>query len=73
MIHTRFDQIKAFSNRDEDTTIFRADLHQVPDVGQVVNIKGDPYIVRYVGWAISDDEDRDKYVQYAYVRIFPIS
>ena len=71
-IRTRFDrQVRASDQAEEH--IMYADLVQVPDVGELVNLKGNPYIVIRRGWAISTDigEDGDLYTQYCFVTVLP--
>lgn len=43
--------------------VHRRAMWQVPSVGQVVNINGDPYRVIDVGWAFTEDDP----TAYAYV------
>lgn len=63
VIHTRFD-----FGHPTRVMLVRCDLLQVPDVGQTVNIGGNPYVVVKVGWSLPDG-DMDDYPQYAYVNV----
>ena len=70
-IRTRFDkQVRASDQSLEH--IMYTDLIQVPAVGEVVNLKGHPYVVIRRGWAMpEDDPDGDLYTQYCYVTVLP--
>lgn len=68
LIHTRFDYWPSAARKDVRFEIFRANLPQVPSVGEQVNLKGNPYIVHARGWAIGDEDGNDKL--YAYVGVF---
>jgi len=70
-IRTRFDQqVNAHTQGVEH--IMYTDLIQVPEVGETVNLKGNPFIVIRRGWAMpEDDEDGDLYTQYCYITVLP--
>ena len=69
LIRTRFDYWPSAARGNARVEIYRADLPRVPNVGEVINIKGNPYIVHARGWAIGDDEDGTGKL-YAFVGVF---
>lgn len=66
MIHVRFDLLYSLSN-NYSVTLYQQDLPQVPGVGDIVNIKGNPFRVIRVGWALGDNDD--SHALYAYVDV----
>lgn len=69
MIKAVFNQINSLSDSDKDTLIIQGDIHQAPAVGNVINIKGYPYVVHDVAWAFT--EWHYELVQHCYVRCLP--
>ena len=71
LIHVRCDRITYLNNPAADETgFFRADIPQVPDVGEIVSLAGEPYIVMHRAWAIPAP-DVPGYRAYAYLRVLP--
>jgi hypothetical protein len=72
-IHIRFDKVVNLSRKDADITGFlRVDGVAAPSMGEIVNLKGNPYIVINVGWAYDDDDQNDQKTQtYCFVRVAP--
>ena len=56
-------------SKDSDRTIFSQAWPQVPDVGELININGNPYIVYDRGWAASEDSIGERL--YAFLRVSP--
>ena len=69
MIKTRFDIVQLASNENYNKFLCWFDLEQVPNVGEVININGDPYLIANRGWAI-DSESEDKGT-YCYIDLWP--
>jgi len=69
MIHIRFNQINSLSNKDEDTFIMRGKCEYVPSIGEVVSLKGEPYIVHERSWAFGDEAEVLN--QHCYIRVLP--
>lgn len=82
MIRTRFNLIYTLSDMvpgaRSGVLLQYADLLQVPDLNEVVNIKGNPYRVFCRGWSIPEQDEvggdgvvrrSDPYTQYAYVEV----
>lgn len=69
-IDARFDLVTRLTDMS-GATIHRCGLWQVPDVGQIVSIEGNPYRVISIGWALPSmaESDPDDAVQYAYVKV----
>lgn len=77
-IHTRFNLVWKLSDR-AGVLLRRQNLWQVPEVGEIVNIGGNPYRVIHRGWALPDVTDpdtpvleggpNDGYIQYAFVEV----
>lgn len=66
-IEVRFDKINSLAFKDKDHTGFaRHKLPQVPDIGEIVSLKGDPYSVMERGWAVDEDSNL-----FAYLRMLP--
>jgi hypothetical protein len=69
MIMARFDRVVSLAHRGEDQTDFaRHLLPAVPNVGEIVNLRGDPYLVLERNWAVEDRELVSPQL-YAYVRV----
>lgn len=65
MIESRFDFVNDITRTDRDNCGFaRFPLGVVPGVGEIVNIKGEPFYVLEVSRAIDDDGG-----EYAYIRV----
>lgn len=47
----------------------QGDIQQAPLVGQLVNLKGNPFIVHEIGWAFN--EWHYEMVQHCYIRCLP--
>jgi len=71
VIHTRFNRRMKASTRDDDVCVMRADLSQVPSVGELVSLKGNPYIVVERSWSMGEASLDDAYSQYAFVVVVP--
>jgi len=63
--HVRFDVICG-SSTDHDCTIHHCNMSAVPSPGEVINVKGNPYVVVERGWAAADADHGDGY---SYLRI----
>jgi hypothetical protein len=70
LVDTRFDRVESHS-RGDDRQIARVLLPQVPNPGEVVNVKGNPYVVVERGWAVGGDSDAEALL-YAYLRVSPL-
>lgn len=69
MINVRFDVVNTVGRPQLDNTGYaRYKISQIPPCGDLINIKGDPFIIINVQWAIEDTEEG---TQWAYVRIIP--
>ena len=67
-IRVRFDLITRLSNRETDIPgFYQATIPYLPHTWEVINIKGDPYVIHERGWAIDDDTG----YLHAYVRLLP--
>jgi hypothetical protein len=66
-ITVRFDQQVNAATRDVEH-ILTTRVGQVPSVGELINLAGNPYIVIRRGWAADKDE-----AQHAYVDVLPAS
>jgi len=66
-IQTRFDLWPSAANKDQRVTIARANIPQVPEVGETINLNGDPHIIHRRGWALDDDGQL-----FAYVDVFMV-
>lgn len=64
MIDIRFDLIYSAHNRGT-VILHRGNYPQVPGVGDLVNINGNPYRVVCRGWAVGNDDGQ----LYAYVEV----
>lgn len=79
LTNVRFDLVHHLRKPDEDTQGFAyADLHQVPSVGDLINLDGHggPYLVIELAWSIPDLKRypflaEQCYRQFAYLRILP--
>lgn len=60
LVHVRFD---VSVNEERRAEAFRCDMPCVPELGELVSIKGEPYRVFDRGWAVCEDG------AYAYVRV----
>ena len=70
-MRVRFDQQVDASNKSLEHIMW-TDLIQAPEVGELVSLRGYPYIVIERGWVMpDDDEDGDLYTQYAHVTVLP--
>lgn len=69
-IHTRFDLVWKLSDMP-GVLLRRVNLWQVPLVGEIVNIGGNPYRVIQTGWSLPDEEEMHEMspVQYAFVKV----
>jgi hypothetical protein len=67
LVDVRFDEVHDLLNHDMDVEIVRYLLLVVPDKGEVVNIKGYPYIVYNRGCSIDNSNGK----QYYYLRLLP--
>jgi len=47
------------SSRDSEVRFARYQLPQAPDVGELVNLKGNPFVVTRRGWATGGDGPED--------------
>jgi hypothetical protein len=55
MINVRFDLLVRISDKDRDRTgFYKATLPAVPKVGEVINVKGWPFIVFEVGHSVAE-------------------
>jgi hypothetical protein len=68
LIRVRFDIGHPASTGDEDRGLGYFDLPQVPDVGDPININGNPYIIHRRGWVIGTEGD-DAGRLFAFVRV----
>ena len=77
-IHVRFDLVSPHDTDMAGVMWRRQNLWQVPLVGEIVNIGGNPYRVISVGWSLPDMLDAstpmeeggdDGYLQYAFVKV----
>ena len=68
MLSARFDYVVSLANRDEDRTDFvRCPLTQAPNVGETINLHGDPFVIIERIWAI----DPDTHEQWVHLRCLP--
>ena len=71
LIHVRCDRITSLTNpAADDIGFFRADMPQVPGVGELVSLAGELYIVMHRAWAIPAP-DVSGYRAYASLRVLP--
>jgi hypothetical protein len=68
LIHVRFDVVKNMANRGADVFLARYDLPEVPLVGELVSVKGDPYHVIERGWSVGC-QDGEEGRLFAYLRL----
>lgn len=64
-IQIRVDKINNLANRDADTTLGWYATTQAPDLGELLNFNGEPYIVFERGWAA----DRGDLGVHCYLRV----
>jgi len=69
MINTRFNVIKQISDSDCDLILVRYLLPQVPIVGELINILGNPYSVFERGWSINEETGD----LHCYIRLIPFN
>jgi hypothetical protein len=62
-------RVVSASNRDKDTLIGVFDLHQIPLVGELISIQGDPYIVRERSWEIDETFRPEMTHPFCYLRV----
>lgn len=63
----------SISSRDNDTLINWYNWPTAPDVGQVINLEGEPYYVIEKGWAASEGRKQPHTFGdhlYCYIRVF---
>ena len=68
MIPTRFDYLYNLGH-NQTVMLQKTRLHEIPRVGEVVNLLGYPFRVVEVGWSIPHPEDVDDEAQYAFVTV----
>lgn len=74
-VYVRVDKINKISSRGHDTLLGWFDWTVVPDVGELLNIDGEPYHVIERGWAAGagtkkpPNETVPDYTLYCYLRI----
>ena len=69
LILVRFDRIHSLADKDSDHAgFFTALLPCVPNVGETVDIKGEPFVVIDRCWALGSDIPA---TMYSFVRILP--
>ena len=54
MINVRFDLVPRISNPNHDYEMARYKLLETPQIGEIINIKGDPFVVFSRAWAIDE-------------------
>jgi hypothetical protein len=65
MITVRFDYTPQPGNAGANRTVARYEMSDLPPVGEMVNIKGYPFIVTRRAWAIGDGKDvQNELVEY---------
>jgi hypothetical protein len=70
----RFDLRVKASNRDANVQIAKHDMPHAPAVGDVVNLLGNPFVVRSIGYAVGRevyDAGHRADRTYAYVEVVP--
>ncbi len=65
LIHLRVNKIKIISNRDSDEYVGRYEVPQAPNVGELINLDGNPYYVVERSWATAQDHEG----LYCYLRV----
>jgi hypothetical protein len=68
LIDTRFDLITG-STKESDRFLARYSIPAIPQPGELINVDGDPYVVRERAWAIGESADGQPPQLCAYVRL----